>query len=81
MRIRYVLILLLVLLPAAWLWSAAVTERDVQIFALLERQAHIERCARQDAIPVRIYAPNRAPKDDPVVCKSGSMRTHKRSVG
>lgn len=81
MKLRYVLILVAVLVPVTWLWSAAVAVRDAQLFAVLERQAHIERCAAQDAIPVRIYSPNRTPAQDPVVCKSGSMRTHKRSMG
>lgn len=81
MRLRYVLILLLSIVPTCWLWSASVAQRDAQAVALLERQGHIERCARLAAIPVRIYSPNRAPKDDPVVCKTGSMRAHKRRLG
>jgi len=80
MKLRYVL--LLIALPVTWFWSAAVATRDAQLFAALDRQQHIERCARQEALAVRIYSPNRAPKDDLVVCQSGSMRARgKRSMG
>lgn len=80
MKLRYAF--LLAAIPVTWWWSATVATRDAQLLAVVDRQQHIERCARQDALAVRIYSPNRAPKDDLVVCQTGSMRARgKRSIG
>lgn len=81
MKYAHVVILLGIVVPSTWLWSAVITKRDLLLAIAMDRQQHIERCARAEAIPVRIYSPNRAPIDDPVMCQSGSLRLrHKRGL-
>jgi hypothetical protein len=71
MKIAWACLGAAVVTPAVWIWASLVCSNDARMKRDADRKAHIEECAKQNAVAVQVL------NSGTVSCVQGSNRKAK----